>query len=100
MPFREGVVLQMHSVLYRYLPQAGGRWKATNNDILERLPNGSSRLRFQAVAAHLTPMAMGELSRLYASALDQPLAAPYPWRCSTSCASIPSRTATAACRVC
>ncbi|MEL2361101.1 cell filamentation protein Fic, partial [Klebsiella pneumoniae] len=58
MPFSEGVVLQLHTLLYRYMPQAGGRWKATNNDIIERHPDGTSRLRFQPVAAHLTPMAM------------------------------------------
>jgi Fic family protein len=38
MPFSEGVVLQLHTLLYRYMPQAGGRWKATNNDIIERHP--------------------------------------------------------------
>ena len=57
-PFSEGVVLQLHTPLYRYMPQAGGRWKATNNDIIERYPDGTSRLRFQPVAAHLTPMTM------------------------------------------
>ncbi len=76
MPFSEGVVLQLHTMLYRYMPQPGGRWKATNNDIVERHPDGSTRLRFQPVAAHLTPMAMADLIRRYASALDQRLADP------------------------
>ena len=58
------------------MPQAGGRWKATNNDIIERHPDGTSRLRFQPVAAHLTPMAMADLTRHYATALDQHLADP------------------------
>ena len=71
MPFSEGVVLQLHTLLYRYMPQAGGRWKATNNDIIERHPDGTSRLRFQPVAAHLTPMAMTDLTRHYATALDK-----------------------------
>lgn len=103
MPFSEGVVLQLHTLLYRYMPQAGGRWKATNNDIIERHPDGTSRLRFQPVAAHLTPMAMTDLAGRYATALDQHLADPSywcRWRCSTSCASTPSRTATVACPVC
>jgi len=76
MPFNDGVVLQLHSLLYRYMPQSGGRWKATNNDIIERHPDGTSRLRFQPVAAHLTPMAMTSLTERYASALDQHLADP------------------------
>jgi Fic family protein len=71
MPFNEGAVLQLHTMLYRYMPQAGGRWKATNNDIIERHPDGTSRLRFQPVAAHLRPMAMIDLTQYYTTALDQ-----------------------------
>lgn len=80
MPFSEGSVLQLHSILYRYMPEfdktAGGHWKATNNDIVERHPDGSSRIRFRPVAAHLTPMAMTDLVGRYRSALDQHLADP------------------------
>lgn len=71
MPFKDGIVLQLHGMLYRYMPQPGGRWKATNNDIVERHVDGSTRLRFQPVAAHLAPMAIEELIRRYAAALDQ-----------------------------
>jgi Fic family protein len=76
MPFNEGVVQQLHALLYRYMPQAGGRWKAANNDIIERHPDGASRLRFQPVAAHLTPIAMTDLTQRYATAVDQHLADP------------------------
>jgi Fic family protein len=76
MPFKDSIVLQLHSMLYRYMPQPGGRWKATNNDIVERHPDGSTRLRFQPVAAHLAPMAMEQLTQRYAVALDQHLADP------------------------
>lgn len=76
MPFSEGTVLQLHGMLYRYMPQPGGRWKATNNDIVERYPDGSSRIRFRPVAAHLTPMAVTDLMARYRSALDQHLADP------------------------
>jgi Fic family protein len=75
-PFSEGVILQLHSMLYRYMPQPGGIWKATNNDIVERHPDGSSRIRFRPVAAHLTPMAMNDLVERYRSALDRHLADP------------------------
>ena len=74
MPFSEGTVLQLHGILYRYMPQPGGHWKATNNDIVERHPDGSSRIRFRPVAAHLTPMAMTDLIARYRTALDQHLA--------------------------
>jgi Fic family protein len=37
MPFSEGTALQLHGILYRYMPQPGGHWKAANNDIIERL---------------------------------------------------------------
>lgn len=76
MPFSEGVVRQLHTMLYRYMPQPGGRWKATNNDIIERSPDGSSRVRFAPVVAHLTPGAMTDLTALYASAADRHLADP------------------------
>jgi Fic family protein len=76
MPFSEGTVLQLHSMLYRYMPQPGGHWKATNNDIIERHPDGSSRIRFRPIAAHLTPMAMADMMARYRTALDQHLADP------------------------
>jgi len=76
MPFAEGTVLQLHGILYRYMPQPGGHWKATNNDIIERHPDGGSRIRFSPVAAHLTPMAMVDLVARYRTALDQHLADP------------------------
>lgn len=76
MPFTQGTVLQLHGILYRYMPQPGGHWKASNNDIIERHPDGSSRLRFRPVAAHLAPMAMNDTFSRYRGALDQHLADP------------------------
>lgn len=76
MPFTEGVILQLHTMLYRYMPQPGGRWKATNNDIVERHPDGGTRVRFQPVPAHLTPMAMTGMTQRFATALDRHLADP------------------------
>ncbi len=76
MPFAEGIIRQLHGMLYRYMPQGGGQWKATNNDIVEKHPDGSVRVRFRPVAAHLTPMAMAELVGRYQTANDQHLADP------------------------
>jgi len=63
-------------VIYRYMPQPGGAWKATNNDIVERRPDGSTRIRLRPVQAHLTPMAVADLVTAYRHALDQHLADP------------------------
>ena len=76
MPFSEGIVQQLHGILYRYMPQPGGNWKATNNDIVERHPDGSTRIRFRPVPAHLTPLAMTNMIAHYRTALDQHLADP------------------------
>ena len=58
------------------MPQPGGRWKATNNDITLRHPDGSSRIRFRPVAAHLAPKMMADMIARYDTALDQHLADP------------------------
>lgn len=76
MSFSEGILQQLHTVLYRYLPQDGGRWKATNNDIVERHLDGSTRVRFRPIAAHLTPIAITEMITQYRRAVDQNLADP------------------------
>lgn len=69
MPFTPNVVLQLHTTLSRYMPAPGGRWKQTDNDIIERHPDGTVRIRFKPTPAHLTPMAMEELTKRYADAL-------------------------------
>ena len=72
----EGTVRQLHTILYRYLPQEGGNWKSTNNDIIERHPDGSLRVRFTPTPAHLTPMAMSDLLTRFHNANQQKLADP------------------------
>ena len=65
------LVLQLHSLLYRFLPDAGGRWKMTQNEIVERNPNGSlQRVRFTPVAPVATPQAMDDLVAAYGRAID------------------------------
>ncbi len=69
MAFATNVILQLHSTVYRYLPQAGGRWKMADNQIVERGPGGEIlRVRFTPVAAVATPHAMEELTRSYLAA--------------------------------
>ncbi len=70
MPFTPNVLLQLHGMLYQYMPNPGGRWKATDNDIVERRPDGTSRVQFEPVPAQLTPTAVERLTTNYASAVQ------------------------------
>lgn len=74
MPFSNNVLLQLHGLVYRYQPATGGHWKQTNNNIVERNPDGSiDRIRFETVPAVQTPQAMDLLVTRYADAIG-PLA--------------------------
>jgi len=70
MSFTVNVILQLHSMLYRYESGVGGRWKMTQNEIVERRPDGTVRVRFTPVAPVATPGAMDELVSRYAGAVD------------------------------
>ncbi len=77
MPFNTNIVLQMHSVLNRYLPDDGGRWKPSDNEIVERDPVGRTvRVRFTPVSAVATPDAMARLTDDYRAAVDRGLGDP------------------------
>jgi Fic family protein len=72
MPVSANVIQQLHAMLYRYQPGSGGRWKSTQNDIVERAPDGSIvRLRFRPVSPVATPGAMQDLISRWDHALDQ-----------------------------
>lgn len=71
MPFSPNVVLQLHRTMNRYMPDPGGRWKAANNDIIERHPDGAVRVRFQPTPVHLVQIQMDELALRYGN-LAQP----------------------------
>jgi len=71
MPLSVNVVLQLHSMVFRYLPADGGRWKPTDNEIVERGPDGSVvRVRFTPTPAVQTPQAMDDLVAGYRRAVD------------------------------
>jgi Fic family protein len=70
MQFSINVILQLHSMIYRYLPSDGGRWKTTDNQIVERNSDGSiRRVRFDPVSAFDTPGAMDRLVESYNQAI-------------------------------
>ena len=61
MPLSPRLVLQLHQTVFHYLPGEGGQWKCTDNEIAERLADGTRRVRFRPVAAVATPQAMDDL---------------------------------------
>ncbi len=69
MEFSTGVIRQLHSMMYRYLPQPGGSWKPADNEIIDRNPDGSRVVRFRPVSAVGTPQAMEDLARGFARAV-------------------------------
>jgi len=72
MDFTVNIILQCHSIVYRYMPDDGGRWKMVDNEIVEKNPDGSvKRIRFRPVSAVLTPQAMDTLAKTYNEAINQ-----------------------------
>jgi len=71
MPFTPNVILQLHSIVYRYMANPGGRWKATDNEIIEKHPDGTQRIRFAPTKAHLTPDAIDQLTKNYSIVIEQ-----------------------------
>lgn len=69
-PLTANVVLQLHRDLFQFVPGGGGRWKGTDNDVTETRPDGTTVVRFKALAAHLTPDAMTQLHEAYRSTVD------------------------------
>src|SRR5688572_484965 len=76
-PLSVNFVLQLHQMLYRYQPGTGGRWKSTDNEIVERDANGTViRVRFTPTPAVATPQAMADLVAHYHAAIAGTLADP------------------------
>jgi len=72
MPLTPNAILQIHRTIYSYLPQDGGRWKMTDNEIVEKGPEGEVlRVRFVPVGAVATPGTMDRLAADYRAAFDQ-----------------------------
>jgi len=66
MAFSVNVMLQLHTMLYRYHAGQGGRWKATQNEIVERDAEGKvHRVRFVPPGPVATPGLMETLTAEY-----------------------------------
>lgn len=63
-------MLQLHAMMYRYLPTGGGELKTVDNRIIEVNPDGSIKeVRFEPVRAADTEDAVEEFARDYAKAI-------------------------------
>ena len=71
MPFSVNVIKQLHQMVYSYLPEDGGNWKPTQNDIVERDADGNVvRVRFRPMSPVETPQAMEDLEEAYLRAVE------------------------------
>lgn len=71
MDFSTNVVLQLHSLINRHMPNPGGKWKPADNEIIEKHADGTKRIRFKPTPAHLTDQAMKDLTGNYKIAIDE-----------------------------
>ncbi len=70
MDFSNNIILQLHSIVYRHLPEDGGKWKTGENEIVEKNQDGTiRRIRFLPVKAFKTPEAMNSLVKGYDEAI-------------------------------
>ncbi|NLD27602.1 MAG: Fic family protein [Myxococcales bacterium] len=72
MDLSNNIILQLHALIHRYMPATAGQWKMTENDIVEKNPDGTIiRVRFKPVSAVATPGFMDELIHNYKQAIHQ-----------------------------
>lgn len=70
MTFSVNVILQLHTMLYRYHAGNGGRWKMTQNEIVERTADGTVHcVRFKPPGPVETPQLMLALETQYERAV-------------------------------
>ena len=70
-PIKPGMLLQLHRDLYKYSNiSIGGSFKASDNQIIEKLSNGTTRVRFEPVPAWQVPEAMDDLCYALQTALN------------------------------
>lgn len=70
-PFDPRYVEQLHGYLYKYVgTRDAGHWKGLDNEVEERLADGTRVVRFTPVSAALTPEAMQDLHEELRRALE------------------------------
>lgn len=76
-PVTPNVILQLHRDLYGMEEVSfAGRWKDSDNAIVERLPDGRLRTRFEPTSAAATPEAVESLCQTYNESIRQGVFSP------------------------
>jgi Fic family protein len=68
-PLNSGLLLHLHRLLFGHTESPGGQFKATDNLVIDRLPDGTTSVRFRPVSAARTPFAVDDLIRRYTDAI-------------------------------
>lgn len=76
-PVTPNVILQLHRDLYSMEETSfAGRWKDSDNAIVERLPDGRLQTRFEPTSAAATPEAVESLCQTYNESIRQGVFSP------------------------
>lgn len=81
LPVSEETVLKLHRMTRGEIWDAG-KYKEKEGDIIEKLPDGSSRVRFKTVSAKETPIYMRDLVELYSDAIKDRRVPPFVLLCA------------------
>ncbi|GIH24462.1 cell division protein Fic [Acrocarpospora phusangensis] len=68
-PVNTGLLLHLHKLLFAHTASPGGVFKAEDDLVVDRLPDGSSQVRFKPVPAARTPFAVTDLIDRYRDAI-------------------------------
>jgi len=68
-PLNAGLILHLHRLLFAHTAIPGGAFKTHDNLVVDRLPDGSTTVRFKPVSAASTPFAIDELIKRHQDAV-------------------------------
>jgi Fic family protein len=68
-PLNAGLILHLHRLLFAHTAMPGGAFKAEDNLVVDRSPDGSTTVRFKPVSAARTPFAVDDLIGRYDQAV-------------------------------
>jgi Fic family protein len=68
-PLNAGLILHLHRLLFAHTAMPGGAFKAEDNLVVDRSPDGSTTVRFKPVSAARTPSAVDDLISRYDQAV-------------------------------
>jgi Fic family protein len=68
-PLNAGLILHLHRLLFAHTAIPGGAFKAQDNLVVDRSPDGSTTVRFKPVSAARTPLAIDDLIDRYRQAV-------------------------------